>query len=136
MASISGAIRAVRLFRIVRILKLTRYSKAMARFGKALKLAAEEIVLFMAAIAILLYISALGIYYFENDVQPDVFVSVFHSLWWATATLTTVGYGDVYPITVGGRIFTFVILMCGLGTIAVPAGIVATALTKAREEDS
>ena len=57
-----------------------------------------------------------------------------HSLWWATATLTTVGYGDVYPVTAGGKLFTFVILMCGLGIVAVPAGLVAAALSQVRRE--
>ena len=53
------------------------------------------------------YLAAVGIYFFERDAQPDTFASVFHSFWWALATLTTVGYGDVYPVTVGGKIFTF-----------------------------
>ena len=61
---------------------------------------------------------------------------MFHSLWWALVTLTIVGYGDVYPVTVGGRLFTFFILMIGLGVVAVPSGIMATALSKAREEES
>jgi voltage-gated potassium channel len=85
---------------------------------------------------VLLYFAAVGIYYFENPAQPDAFVSVFHSLWWAVATLTTVGYGDVYPVTTGGRIFTFFILLIGLGIVSVPAGLVASALSKAREEES
>ena len=74
-----------------------------------------------------------GIYYFENEAQPEVFSSVFHSLWWSVCTLTTVGYGDVYPVTTGGKIFTFVVLATGLGIISVPAGLVASALSKARE---
>lgn len=128
-------IRAFRLFRVFRILKLTRYSRAMRRFGKALSLAREEAVLFMLATAILLYLSAVGIYYFEHQAQPESFNSIPHSLWWAVATLTTVGYGDVIPITAGGKTFTFVILMLGLGIIAVPAGLVASALSKVREDE-
>ncbi len=58
---------------------------------------------------------------------------MFHSLWWAVCTLTTVGYGDVYPITTGGRVFTFMVLLIGLGVVSVPAGLVASALSKARE---
>ena len=129
------ALRIVRLFRILRILKLTRYSRAMARFGKAIAIAKEEIVLFLAVTAIVLYLSAFGIYHFEHAAQPEAFASVVHSLWWATATLTTVGYGDVYPVTAGGKLFTFVILMCGLGIVAVPAGLLATALSKVRQDE-
>ena len=127
-------IRAVRLFRLFRIFKLTRYNRAMERFRKAILHAREEALLFLFATLILLYFSAVGIYYFEHDVQPDAFQSVIHSLWWAVATLTTVGYGDVYPVTVGGRLFTFLVLMCGLGIVAVPAGLMAAALSKVLEE--
>jgi voltage-gated potassium channel len=74
-----------------------------------------------------------GIYYFEREAQPEEFASVFHSLWWAVATLTTVGYGDIYPITAGGKVFTFFMMIIGMGIIAVPAGLVASALTKAKE---
>ncbi|MAX69395.1 MAG: voltage-gated potassium channel, partial [Flavobacteriales bacterium] len=70
------------------------------------------------------------IYYFENQAQPEQFKSVFHSLWWSVTTLTTVGYGDMYPITVGGRIFSTIIVFIGLGLVAVPTGLIASALTK------
>lgn len=128
-------LRAFRLFRIFRVLKIARYSKAMNRFGKAIVLAREEAVLFMLVTAILLFLSAVGIYYFEHQAQPDNFKSIPHGLWWAVATLTTVGYGDVYPITAGGRLFTFVILMIGLGIVAVPAGLVAAVLSQVREDE-
>jgi voltage-gated potassium channel len=116
-------IRALRLVRLFRILKLARYSQAINRFHRALTIAKEEIVLFLCVTAILLFLAAAGIYYFEYQAQPQVFSSVFHSLWWAVATLTTVGYGDVYPITTGGKIFTFFILLIGLGVVSVPAGL-------------
>jgi voltage-gated potassium channel len=74
-----------------------------------------------------------GIYYFEHDAQPEAYASVFHSLWWSVVTLTTVGYGDVYPVTAGGRVFTFCMLLVGVGVVSVPAGIVASALSEARE---
>lgn len=64
-----------------------------------------------------------------------MFASVFHSLWWAVGTLTTVGYGDIYPVTVAGRIFTFVVLMVGLTIVAVPASLVAASLAEARREE-
>lgn len=127
------AIRAFRLLRLFRVLKLVRYSKAIQRFHRALLIAREEIALYTFMTLILLYLAAVGIYYFERDAQPQVFSSVFHSLWWAVATLTTVGYGDVYPVTAGGRAFTFLVLLVGLGVVSVPAGLVASALSKARE---
>ena len=130
------ALRVLQLFRIVRILKLARYSEAMARFARAMAIAKEEIVLFAGVAIALLYLAAAGIWYFEHEAQPEAFASILHSLWWATATLTTVGYGDVYPVTAGGKLFTFVILMCGLGIVAVPAGLVAAALSQVRQETS
>lgn len=126
------ALRTLRLLRIFQILKMARYSKAVRRFHRAAFIAKEEILLFFSITVILLFLAAVGIYYFERDAQPENFASVFHSLWWAVITLTTVGYGDVYPITLGGRIFTFVVLMIGLGIVAVPAGIVTSALSQAR----
>jgi len=130
------SVRAFRLFRLFRAFKVVRYSQAIQRFHRALLIAKEEIVLFGLAAILLLYLSAVGIYYFENKTQPEVFSSVFHSLWWSVCTLTTVGYGDVYPVTTGGRIFTFFVLATGLGIISVPAGLVASALSKAREMEA
>lgn len=130
------SLRALRLLRLFRAFKLFRYNKAVQRFYRAFVIVKEELVLFACVILLLLYLSAVGIYYFENAVQPEVFASVFDGLWWAVATLTTVGYGDVYPVTVGGRLFTFIVLMLGLGVVAVPTGLVASALVKAREEEA
>ncbi|MGI9442443.1 MAG: ion transporter [Rubripirellula sp.] len=127
------SVRVFRLLRLFRLLKLVRYSKAVRRFHLALNIAREELILFGTVSLIMLYLSAVGIYFFEHEAQPTHFASVFHSLWWATTTLTTVGYGDVYPVTLGGRCFTFVVLLVGLGIISIPAGIVASALAKARE---
>ncbi len=130
------AVRVFRLLRLVRILKLFKYNQAINRFQRALVIAKEELILFGFVAIIMLYLSAVGIYYFENVAQPEQFKSVFHSLWWAVTTLTTVGYGDMFPVTTGGKLFTFVVLMIGLGIVAVPTGLVASALSKAREEDT
>lgn len=124
--------KALRLLRVFRILKLARYNAAVHRFHVALLLAKEEIILFMALTTIVLYLAAVGIYHFEHEAQPEQFKSVFHSIWWAITTLTTVGYGDVYPITTGGRMFTFVVLFAGLGIVSVPAGLISAALLRAR----
>lgn len=122
------SIRILRLFRLLRALKLIRYSRAIQRFHQAFRLMKEELILFSIACLFLVFIASVGIYYFERAAQPEAFQSIFHSMWWAIATLTTVGYGDVYPITVGGKIFTFIILMIGLGIIAVPAGLIASSM--------
>nr|VFK32996.1 MAG: voltage-gated potassium channel [Candidatus Kentron sp. MB]VFK75687.1 MAG: voltage-gated potassium channel [Candidatus Kentron sp. MB] len=127
------AIRILRLIQLVRILKLARYGQSIERIHRAFKLIREELTLFFFMAIIVLYLSAVGIYYFENPVQPDVFPSIFHSLWWAIATLTTVGYGDIYPITLGGKVFTSLVLLIGLGFVAIPSGLLASALSKARE---
>lgn len=130
-------IRILRFLRIFRIFEMTKYHAATERITTALRLAREELILFLLMSGTLIYVSAVGIYYFENEAQPESFSSIFHSLWWAVITLTTVGYGDVYPITLGGRMFTFLILIIGVGIISIPAGLIAAALSQARrvEED-
>lgn len=127
------SLRAFRIFRIFRAFKLIRYNKALNRFSIAARLVKEEIILFLIVTGIFLFLTSAGIYYFENGKQPEVFSSVFHSAWWAVVTLTTVGYEDVYPVTAGGKVFTFFILMIGVGIVTIPAGLVASALTKARQ---
>ncbi|MGD8170383.1 ion transporter [Vibrio sp. TRT 21S02] len=127
------SVRSFRLLRVMRLLKLARYNEAMVRYRIAFTIIREELVLFLCTSAILIYMSAVGIYYFEHTAQPDKYASIFHSLWWAVGTLTTVAYGDVYPVTVGGKVFTFSVIIIGLGIVAVPTGLFASALTKARE---
>jgi voltage-gated potassium channel len=127
------ALRAFRIFRIFRALKLIRYNKALNRFHIATKIVKEEIILFLIITFIFIFLASAGIYFFENKAQPEIFASVIHSAWWAVVTLTTIGYGDVYPITIGGKIFTFFILLIGVGIVTIPAGLVASALSKARE---
>jgi voltage-gated potassium channel len=130
------SIRVVRVFRVFRLFKLARYNQAVRRLHRALIIAREELILFGGVALVVLYLAAVGAYYFEREVQPEAFGSVFQSLWWATTTLTTVGYGDVYPVTLGGRVFTFIVLVLGLGVIAVPTGLIASALSQARHEDT
>lgn len=129
------AVRIFRLFRLVRILKIFRSNDALKRITRALVLAKNELILFGGLALVILYLAAVGIYYFENQAQPANFQSIPHSLWWAVATLTTVGYGDIYPITVGGKFFTGIVVMVGLGFVAMPASILTAALSQARREE-
>lgn len=124
------SIRIFRLFRLIRLFKLLRYSKAIIKYKNAFSLIKTELAVFLSATLFLLYVSSVGIYYFENSAQPELFSSVFHCMWWAISTLTTIGYGDMYPVTAGGKIFTSIIVIIGLGVVAVPTGLFASALTK------
>nr|WP_275116236.1 ion transporter [Aliiroseovarius subalbicans] len=125
------AVRAFRLIRLVRLLKLFRSSKALERLVFAFREVKGEMMIFSVVAGLMLYIASVGIYIFEHDAQPENFSSIPMSLWWAVASFTTVGYGDLVPITAGGRIFTTFVLFIGLGIIAVPSAIVTTALLEA-----
>jgi len=128
------SVRIMRLLRIFRVLKLTRYTHAVDHLLRAWREIREAILVYLLATILIVYLAAVGIYYCENEAQPDKFSSVFHCAWWAIVTLTTVGYGDVYPITLGGRIFTSLLLIVGLGMVAVPSGLLASALTKTENQ--
>lgn len=130
------SIRVFRLFRLFRVFKIFRYSNAINRFKNAFIKIKEELIIFLIATGFLLFIASVGIYHFENTAQPEQFKSVFHCLWWAVATLSTVGYGDIYPITVGGKIFTSIIIIIGIGIIAVPTGLLASALTETIKDEN
>ena len=129
----SRGLRVLRLFRLLRLFKLVRYNDAIQRYGRAILSIKEELALCFVASMMIIFLASIGIYFFEHESQPENFASVFHSMWWAVATLTTVGYGDVYPVTIGGKIFTFLILMAGLGLISVPSGLLASAFTESRK---
>ncbi len=126
-------LRAFRILKIFRSLQSTKFNQAIKRISIASKLIKEELMLFFIVIFILIFTVSSGIYYFENEAQPETFKSVFHSMWWAVVTLMTVGYGDVVPVTLGGRIFTVIVLILGVLIVTVPAGLSATSLMKARE---
>lgn len=127
-------LRAVRFIRAFRLLKLTRYSKAVDLLGDALKRSKEELFVFTFLASSLLYLSSVGIYYFEKDLQPEEFGSVPQALWWSVVTLTSVGYGDVTPISIGGKVFTSVILFLGIGLVSVPSAILVSAFSKASKK--
>lgn len=129
------SLRLFRFLRIFRLLKLGKYVRGAQRLQRSFVMVREELTLFFFAAGIVIYLLAMGIYYFEHPTQPEVFRSVFDGIWWAVCTLTTVGYGDAYPITTAGRMFTVVILLTGLGVVAVPTGLIAAALSKIRDEE-
>ncbi len=129
------SIRIFRLLRVFRILKLFRFNDSIITMRKAFHSIKNELLLFSFLTMIVLYVASVGIYFFEKDAQPEQFQSIFHCMWWAIATLTTVGYGDIYPITTGGKIFTSIITLIGIGVVAIPTGLLASALTKITNKD-
>ena len=123
-------LRILRLFRLTRIFKFGRDSNSLKLFTKALVSVKEQLLftLFLSALTILF--SASAIYYLENEAQPDKFSSITESVWWATISLATVGYGDVYPITVGGKIFATIISLVGIGVVAIPTGVISASFVE------
>jgi voltage-gated potassium channel len=121
-------LRVLRTFRIVRLLRLfkfNRYTSALAAIGNVLKKKSSQLLSSIFVVGILMLIASVLMFSVENQAQPDVFRNAFSGLWWAVATFTTVGYGDIYPITVLGKILSGVISMLGIGLVAVPTGIIS-----------
>ena len=122
--------RILRLFRLTRIFKLGRGSESLKLFIKALSAVKNELqfTFFLSLLCILF--SASAIYFLENEAQPEIFSSITASLWWATVSLATVGYGDVVPVTVWGKIFAGFISLIGIGIVAVPTGIISASFVE------
>ncbi|QJB55161.1 ion transporter [Pseudodesulfovibrio sp. zrk46] len=118
-------LRAIRLMRLLRVLKLGRYSDAVQVFFTVVRLKKEQLAVAGFGLAILLIIASSLMYYFEHEAQPAIFGSIPHAMWWAIITLTTVGYGDAYPVTGMGRFLASVIALLGIGMFALPAGILS-----------
>ena len=119
-------LRAIRLVRLLRILKLNRYMEAIAAIGSVFRQKSRELVASCIFICLLMLLSSLLMYHAEHDAQPDQFTNAFAGLWWAVATLTTVGYGDIYPVTALGRLLGAVIAILGIGMVAIPTGILSS----------
>ena len=119
--------RVLRLLRILRIVRIGRYYTSLHMIHRVVRAKREELVLTSAVMFLLLVVSASVLYYCEHDVQPDSFSSIPATMLWAIATLTTVGYGDMYPVTMLGRLFASVIAVLGIGMFALPTGILGAA---------
>ena len=118
-------LRTLRVTRLLRLFKVNRYTSALATIGKVFKKKGAQLIASMFIVSLLMLIAAVLMYNIENAAQPNVFHNAFDALWWAIATLTTIGYGDIYPITIGGKILSSVIAILGIGLVAVPTGIIS-----------
>ena len=128
-------IRVLRFLRLFRLLKMTRYNRAAEHFFGAMKSIKTELSMFGGFMLIMLYLAGVGIYFFEKDAQPEKFSSVFDGLWWAVESFSTVGYGDMHPVTPGGRVFASILLFMGIALVAVPTGLISSALTRNENSD-
>lgn len=129
------ALRLLRLFRLVALFKLGRYGSAATRLAAALRSVKHEFALLGVTAVAVLCLSAFGIRHFEHEAQPEHFATYGDCLWWAVVSLTTVGYGDVYPSTPGGKVFASIVLLLSLGIVAAPAGLLAAALSEQRRRE-
>src|SRR5690606_12303401 len=121
------AMRALRLFRLI---KLARYVPAFAIVGAAVKRAWPPLVASLCVAGAQLYVAAMMLYFIEGETKPQAFGSIMRALWWAVVTLTTVGYGDVYPETTVGRIAAGLVALAGVGIVALPTGILASSFAE------
>ena len=121
-------LRLLRMFRLLRVLKLNRYDTALAMIVKVLKNQKEMLHITIFFMAVMILMTAAVMYFVENEAQPERFPSIPATIWWSVATLTTVGYGDVYPVTGLGRLLAGIIAIFGVGLIAMPSGIISMGL--------
>ncbi len=125
--------RALRLVRLLRIFKLNRYFDAMRAIGAVIVDKKRELVGSLFFIVLLMLVTSLLMYSIEHDAQPEAFRNAFSGLWWAVATVTTVGYGDIYPVTHLGRLLGAIIAFSGIAAVAVPTGIITAGLSSVME---
>ena len=128
-------LRIVRVFRLLRIFKINRYTKALGLIAQVFKNKASQLISSMMVVGILIVIASVLMYNIESTAQPDAFSNAVETMWWAVATLTTVGYGDVYPVTPAGRILATIIAFLGIGMVAVPTGIITAGFTELIEKE-
>ena len=124
-------LRTLRLIRVVRVAKLARYFDSLRLFGQVLRSRKEELVLTTAVMLLLLVMASCLMFEIEGQAQPDRFPDIPSAMWWSVATMTTVGYGDVYPITPGGKLLGSLVALLGIGFFALPTGILGSGFVEA-----
>lgn len=125
----------LRILRILKVLPINRnnhVSKSLDIILKVIEEKRHDLLASFILLSVLLVIASCAIYCFENGAQPEKFSSILHSIWWAIITMTTVGYGDIYPVTLGGKVTASFFAVIGFGFVALPAGIISTGYMKMR----
>lgn len=129
-------LRTLRFTRVFRLLKLNRYTEALNSVGKVIKNKAAELLSSIFVVIILMIISSVLMYSVESPEQPEIFKNGLSGLWWAVATFTTVGYGDIYPVTGIGRLLSAIIAILGIGLVAVPTGIISSGFIEQNQKNN
>lgn len=122
-------LQVLMLFRLFWLLKLGRYSTTVSRMDDIIRSKGKELTAAFSLVGVLIILAAAGMWFFEKDTQPDKFGTIPLAMWWSVVTLTTIGYGDVFPVSIGGRFFASFVAIAGIGMIALPAGILASAFS-------
>ena len=128
-------VRILRLVRFLRLLKLTRYTRSVTAIAAVVRERRHELMVAVFLTSLLLMVASTLMYYMESKVQPDAFPNIIASLWWAVATLTTIGYGDVFPVTGLGRLLSGIIAVLGIGLVALPTAIISSGFVEALARD-
>ena len=136
VATINAAVLSLlRTLRLLRLFKINRYTSSLRTIGGVFRRRAAQLLSSSFIILLLMIIASVLMYTLENEVQPDVFENAFSGLWWSVATFTTVGYGDIFPITAGGRLVAGILAVLGIGLVAVPTGIISAGFIEQIELD-
>lgn len=123
-------LRLMRIIRLFRLFKINRYTSAFNTIGKVFKNKSGELVSSVLIVALLMLISSILMYNAEHEAQPEQFTSIFQAFWWAIATFTTVGYGDIFPVTSIGKLMAAVVSILGIGIVAIPTGIITAGFSE------
>ena len=121
------AIRVLRLLRLVNVIKIGRHNRAINTLIKVIRSVRTEVAVTLFASIVVVVFAGILMYYAEHQTQPEVFTNMSQSIWWAVATLTTIGYGDIYPVTALGKIIASSLAFVGIGLVAIPAGLISAA---------
>lgn len=128
-------LRMLRIVRLFRVFKINRYTHALTTIGNVFKRKKTQLLSSIIMVFILMVVASVIMYNVENEAQPEMFSNAFDALWWAVATLTTVGYGDIYPITILGKMLSGIIAILGIGLVAIPTGIISAGFVEQTNEE-
>jgi len=132
-AALGVDLRFLRLLRLLWLLKITRALPALGALGRVLRRESRTLAAVFVVMLVMLFIASCLIYLLEHERQPYRFATVFDAMWWSVTTLTTVGYGDLVPLSTGGRVLGMLTMFLGIGTFALPAGVLASAFYEERK---